>query len=93
MSVFSVLGAFQEMKGRRMKPAGLKTRDFIALMTFCWRRARVRSFSFGLQRLWRVRARASACLPSMCVVPRCRRSVKPPFLKPPLMRDTTQPPV
>jgi hypothetical protein len=42
-----------------MKPAGLKTRDFIALMTFCWRRARVRSFSLGLQSLWRVRARAS----------------------------------
>ena len=54
-------------------------------MTFCWRRARVRSFSLGLHALWRVRARASACLPLMCVVPRCRRSVKPPFLKPPLM--------
>src|SRR3954453_11413391 len=70
MSVFSVFGAFQEMKGRRIKPAGLNTRDFMALMTFCWRRARVRSFSLGLHRLWRVRARASACRPSMWVVPR-----------------------
>ena len=48
-----------------MNPAGDRTRDFIAATIFCWRVARVRSFSRGLQSFLRVRASASACLPSM----------------------------
>ena len=65
----------QRLRARSRRPSGRRmnaeradsTRDFIALRIFCWRRARVRSFSVGLQSLWRVRASASACLPSMCV--------------------------
>ena len=59
----------QAIHGRRTKPPGESTRLFIAARIFCWRRARVRSFSRGLQSFLRVRASASACLPLMCVVP------------------------
>ena len=44
---------------------GDRSRPFIAPRIFCWRRARVRSFSRGLHAFLRVRASASACLPSM----------------------------
>ena len=93
MSERSDFGAAHAISGNRMNANGDSSRDFIELMTFCWRCARVRSSSCLLQSLWRVRASASACLPLMCDVPARRRSVKPPFLKPPLMRDTTQPPL
>ena len=56
--------------GRRQHP-----RLHRARRCFCWRRARVRSFSRALQGFLRVRASASACLPSMCVLPGARRSV------------------
>ena len=93
MSLRIVCGARQAIIGQRMKPDGESTRERIAPTIFCWRRSRVRSSSRGLQRLCRVRASASACRPSMCVVPAFSRSVKPPLRNPPLMRDTTQPPL
>ena len=93
MSLRSALGVFQAINGSRGNANGEISRDFIADRIFCWRRARVRSDSFGLHSLWRVRASASACLPLMWVLPSFSRSVKPPFLKPPLILETTQPPL
>ena len=75
MSERSALGTFQEISGSRTNAIGDSRRRFIAATIFCWRRARVRSFSFFAQLFLRVRASASACLPSMCVLPARRRSV------------------
>ncbi len=75
MSDRSALGASQEMSGRRAKAPGDVSRSFIPAKSFCWRRARVRSLSFGRQSFLRVRARARAWSPSSRVVPGLRRSV------------------
>ena len=69
MSERSALGTFQEISGSRANAIGDSSRRFIAPTIFCWRRARVRSSSFELQSFLRVRASASACLPSMCDLP------------------------
>ena len=75
MSVVTVCGARQAIHGQRMKPPGESTRLFMPETIFCWRRWRVSSSSRGLQRFLRVRDSASACLPSMRVVPGRSRSV------------------
>ena len=75
MSDVIVCGPRQAIHGQRTKPAGESTRFFIAATTFCWRRWRVSSSSRRLHSFLRVRDSASACLPSMCVVPARRRSV------------------
>src|SRR5215218_4706780 len=75
MSDTTDFGTFQEMTGRRTKPPIENSWSFMAARIFCWRRARVRSSSRLLHSFLRVRARASAWRPSMCVVPRLRRSV------------------
>src|SRR3954453_812400 len=93
MSDWIALGTFQATHGMRTNVVGENRPCFIDERIFCWRRALVRSFSRGLQRLCRVRASASACLPLMWVLPDFSRSVKPPFLKPPLILETTQPPL
>src|SRR5262249_12788230 len=63
MSERTAFGAVYDTHGSRMKVSNELTLFLIAPRIFCWRRARVRSFSLGLQSLWRVLAKASACLP------------------------------
>ena len=64
MSERSALGTFQEISGSRANAIGDSSRRFIAPTIFCWRRARVRSSSFLLQR-------SCACAPAPA--PACRR--------------------
>ena len=62
MSERTAFGACQETNGSRTNVAGLSSRDLMAARIFCWRRARERSSSPGLQSFLRVRAmRAPAC--------------------------------
>ena len=76
MSERIAFGAAQETHGSRTNVSSEVTLSLIAPRIFCWRRARVRSFSRGLHSFLRVRASASACLPlSSCVAAPCRRSV------------------
>ena len=91
MSVCIVFGVYQETHGRRTNVVGESTRPFIALRICCWRFARVRSSSAGLQLFLRVRASASACLPFRWFVPECRSSVMPPLRVPPLISEQMRP--
>ena len=50
MSVRTVRGTSHAIHGSRTKPAGESARHFMPLRIFCWRRARLKSFSFLLQR-------------------------------------------
>ena len=75
MSERIAFGAAQDTHGSRTNVSNDVTLSLIAERIFCWRRARARSFSCGLQSLWRVRASASACLPLISCVPAFSRSV------------------
>ena len=57
-------GAFHAIHGRRKKLDGEGSLLFIALNSACWCSWRCRSVCPGAQRFSRVRASASACLPS-----------------------------
>ncbi len=75
MSERIAFGAAHATHGNRTKVSRLVTLSLIEPMIFCWRRARVRSDSFGLHSFLRVRASASACLPSISCSPAFSRSV------------------
>ena len=89
MSERTARGAAHDTHGSRMNVSNDVTLSFIACTSCCWRRARVRSFSLGSRRFLRVRASASACLPSISVSPFFSRSVVPPFARPPLIFEST----
>ncbi len=93
MSERTALGAAHETHGRRANVSNEVTLSFIAATSCCCRRARSMSVSFGAQSFLRVRASASAWSPSISVSPFFRRSVVPPFFLPPLILETTQPPL
>src|SRR5215207_555975 len=93
MSERTALGAAHETHGSRMNVSNDVTLSFIAETSCCWRLARARSSSLGLQRFLRVRASASAWRPLISVSPRLRRSVVPPLRRPPLILERTQPPL
>ena len=75
MSEMIVFGASQAIQGRRMKLENDSSRPLTALNSACWCSSRCRSVSFGAHRFSRVRAIASACLPSMWWLPALSRSV------------------
>ena len=75
MSVRIALGAVHETQGRRKNVRGDISLPLIALRIRCWRAARSRSFSAGLQSFLRTRASPRACSPSRWLVPLCRSIV------------------
>ena len=75
MSERIAFGAAHATHGSRTNVSNDVTLSLIEPMIFCWRRARVRSFSRGLHSFLRVRASASACLPSISCSPPFSRSV------------------
>ena len=75
MSEMIAGGAFQAINGRRKKLDGDSSRLFMSLNSACWCSSRWMSVSLGAHRFSRVRASASACLPSRWWVPEGSRSV------------------
>src|SRR4051812_49872715 len=92
MSERTALGAAQDTHGSRMKVSNELTLPLIAPRIFCWRRARVRSFSFGLHSLWRGGARAGRRLPLVSCVPPLPRAAWAPLFLAPLVRRSNPPP-